>query len=124
MAQRDNNPHSHGSLPADRRTGTRAPVKIDVNYRHGETYLFSRSSDVSELGIFLVSKDPLPVATRLELEFRLPDGGERFVVEGEVVWVNMGSHGHEPGMGIQFVTPSSQARMQLSALVRTIAYLE
>ncbi|MCU0663842.1 MAG: PilZ domain-containing protein [Myxococcota bacterium] len=109
---------------ADRRVGNRAPLKLDVNYRQGETYLFSRTSDVSELGIFLVTEHPLPVATFLRLEFRMPDDGEKLLLDGEVVWVDSVGRSHERGMGIRFITPSVQVKKRLSALIRTIAYLE
>jgi uncharacterized protein (TIGR02266 family) len=124
MTSRNNEHNSPSPASADRRVGSRAPFKLDVNYRHGETYLFSSTRDVSELGIFLVTDNPLPVATKLQLEFRMPDDGEKIVVDGEVVWIDPVGRGHEQGMGIRFIDPSAQIRIRLSALVRTIAYLE
>ena len=74
----------------ERRTTHRHKVRMDVNYRHGETYLFSRASNLSELGIFLVSIDPLPKGSRLELQFSPISGGEPMVVDGAVVLVTLG----------------------------------
>jgi type IV pilus assembly protein PilZ len=97
---------------------------MDVNYRHGETYLFSRASNLSELGIFLVSNDPLPKGSRLELQFSSLSGAEPLVVDGEVVWIDHGAHNREPGMGIRFINPSVETQQRIKALIRTLAYLE
>jgi type IV pilus assembly protein PilZ len=108
----------------ERRLHPRHPVKIDVNYRRGETYLYSRTENLSELGIFLVSKEPLERKTKLELRFSAPEGGHPIEVTGEVVWVDKGGGGRSPGMGIRFVDPSPEVRERIKSLIRTIAYLE
>lgn len=109
---------------SERRTSERHPIKLDVNYKHGETYLFSRSSNLSELGIFLVTQTPLANGSRIELQFSPPDGGEPIQVVGEVMWIERGGGGKEPGMGVRFVNPTPETRQRLKALIRTIAYLE
>ncbi len=108
----------------DRRAGHRHAVRVDVNYRHDETYLFSRTRDVSELGIFLVSKEVLPRGTRIDLEFRPPGVGDSIKLEGEVVWLEPGGFDKEPGMGVRFINPSKEIREQMRTLIRTVAYLE
>lgn len=109
---------------SERRTAERHPVRLDVNYKHGETYLFSRSSNLSELGIFLVTQNALPNGSRIELQFSPPGGGESIYVVGEVVWVVRGGSGKEGGMGVRFINPTTEARQRLKALIRTVAYLE
>ena len=115
---------SSGRDSHERRLHKRHKLKIDVNYRRGETYLFSQSENLSELGIFLVSNDPLARGTELELRFSPPEGGAPIEVTGEVVWIEMGGHGKAPGMGIRFLSPSTEVRDRIKALIRTIAYLE
>ena len=108
----------------ERRLHKRYQLKMEVNYRSGETYLFSQSENLSELGIFIVSKDPLATGTELELRFSPPESGAPIEVTGEVVWVEKGGQGKAPGMGIRFLSPSLEVRDRIKALIRTIAYLE
>lgn len=112
------------SFETERRESTRYDVRLDVNYRHGDNYLFSMTSDASDLGIFLVSEDPLPVGSTLELEFNAPSSREPIRVAGTVTWVEHGATGKEPGMGIKFIdlTPNVQARIK--SLIRIFAILD
>ena len=108
----------------ERRRQRRHTAAIDVNYRHDDTYLYSRSSNISELGIFLVSDTPAAPGTVLELVFALPDSGEEIRLSGEVMWTIEQGRGRSPGMGIRFVEPSPEIRKRIRALIRTIAVLE
>ena len=112
------------ALGVERREKTRYKVKLDVNYRHGDTYLFSRASDASELGIFLVSDTPLPTGAKLELEFKAPNTREPIRVAGRVAWVETGTHGKDPGMGIQFLDLTPEVQKRIRALIRIIAYFD
>ncbi|MCP4196864.1 MAG: PilZ domain-containing protein [Proteobacteria bacterium] len=108
----------------ERRVYPRHEAKIDVNYKHGDTYLFSKTENLSELGIFLVSTTPFEKGTRLELTFRQPEGGEPIAVTGEVMWVEVEGTGRKPGVGIRFIDPNERLRRRIKALIRTVAYLE
>ncbi len=108
---------------SERRVFPRHSAKIDVNYRRGENYLFSHTENLSELGIFLVSKEPLDKGTEIELRF-LPPGGDPIEITGVVTWVERGGQGKQPGMGVRFLDPSPKIRERIKSLIRTIAYLE
>jgi uncharacterized protein (TIGR02266 family) len=108
----------------ERRRQPRHDIKLDVNYRHGDTYLYSRSSNISELGIFLVTGNPAPRGQRIELSFNVPGEEEPLQVHGEVRWIVHGSSGAEPGMGIRFIDPSDESRRRVKELIRTMAVLE
>ena len=107
----------------DRRLHTRHPIKVDVNYSHEENYLFAHATNLSELGIFITSKNPPQKGTMLNLNFSSPESGETIEVAGEVVWIETGEGGRTPGMGVQFIDPSPQVRKRIKSLIRTIAYL-
>jgi type IV pilus assembly protein PilZ len=109
---------------AEKRRETRHPIRLEVNYRCGDTYLFSRSSNLSEMGIFLTTSKPLAKGTHIELGFADPGATEPIRVLGEVVWVLEGAPGAEPGMGVRFIDPSPETRTRIKALIRTVAYLE
>jgi type IV pilus assembly protein PilZ len=82
---------------------------------------------VSELGIFVMTREPLEVGTQLTLRFSPPDEpAAAFDLKGTVQWVNpvrVLSDNRNPGMGILFVDITSDDRERLVALVRTIAYV-
>jgi type IV pilus assembly protein PilZ len=109
---------------AEKRRLPRHPIRLDVNYRCGDTYLFSRSSNLSEMGIFLTTPTPLARGTRIELSFADPGAAEPIRVVGEVVWTLHAAQGVEPGMGVRFIDPTPEARVRIKALIRTVAYLE
>lgn len=117
-------PDDTKSFTDERREKTRYPVRVDVNYRHGDTYLFSSTSNVSELGIFLVSENLKPKDTILALEFHIPNIRRSIQVSGRVAWVDDGRSGAEPGMGIQFVDLTDEARRQIKSLIRTMAFID
>lgn len=116
--------HQQPKSFVERRSHHRHRIRLDVNYRRGENYLFSRSENLSELGIFIVTDEPFDEHTHLELRFLPPEGGEAIEIEGEVAWVERGAKGRVPGMGVRFVNPSPQIRQRIQALIRTIAFLE
>lgn len=109
----------------ERRATERIPVELSVDYRHGDTFLFSYITNISLMGIFVRSEDPLPPGTVLTLRFS-PPGGEAMEIEGEVMWINPVRPGGEninPGMGVRFLGLTPDQRERLVDLVRTIAYL-
>lgn len=110
-------------LLEERREDLRYRIQLDVNYRHGENYLFSRSENLSLMGVFLCADDPLPVGTRLNLRFSPLGGGDVIDLDGEVVWVENPGTTKVAGMGIRFVDPSPTARDRVKMLIRTMTYL-
>ena len=111
---------------SERRVHTRVPVDLRVDYKSEDTFLFASITNISEMGIFIETRTPLPKGTQLNLEFELPKGG-RFKERGEVMWVNPfrpTGPNLNPGMGIRFLELSREARSKIVELVRKIAYLD
>ncbi|MGF1465356.1 MAG: TIGR02266 family protein [Sandaracinaceae bacterium] len=109
---------------AERRSYTRFPAEIQVDYTSGDTFLFSYITNISEMGIFIRSDDPLPVGTDLRLRFASDE--DRLELSGEVMWVNpvkLGPDNLNPGMGVRFRDLDVERRERVVALVRTVAYL-
>jgi uncharacterized protein (TIGR02266 family) len=109
---------------SDRRRLPRHSVRLDVDVRSGDSYLYSRASNISELGIFVVSTAPAAQGTRVRLRLGPGGDGTLLEIEGEVRWIDPGGEGREGGMGIRFVEPTANFRARVRALIRTIAYLE
>jgi type IV pilus assembly protein PilZ len=110
---------------ADRRIHDRFDVEWAVDCVASDTFLYASITNISEMGIFVRTSDPLRIGTKMRLTFA-PPGGESFELEGCVAWVNRVKPDGEninPGMGIRFINLQPDERERLVEVIRTIAYL-
>ncbi|MEM9694612.1 MAG: PilZ domain-containing protein [Myxococcota bacterium] len=113
--------------PQNERLAERIPVVWPVDCATEETFLFAALTNISALGIFVRTDEPLPVGTLVRLRFAPPSYiSEPFAMRGRVQWVNritMFGENLNPGMGIRFLDLQPEDRERLVAAIRTIAYL-
>ena len=103
-----------------------------------DTFLYASISNISQMGIFVSTREPLAIGTRLMLSFTPPPQSGRgsvrdvsvvtgpFKLEGVVAWVNAVKEDGDnpnPGMGVRFVDLTLEDRERLVDVIRTIAYL-
>jgi type IV pilus assembly protein PilZ len=91
-----------------------------------QTFLYASIRNISELGIFVATLDPLPVGTTITLRFAPPGTSEPFLLAGRVQWVNCVrplADNINPGMGVRFLDLTSDARERLVEAIHTIAYI-
>ena len=86
---------------------TRGPVNLRIKFRSEnlDQFIERYGVDVSRGGIFIRTREPLPVGTRLKLDFQLLDAAPLFQGEGTVVWIrehDPARAGVTPGMGVRF----------------------
>jgi len=101
-------------------------VTWSVDCETEDTFLYASIANISELGIFVSTREPLQVGTRLRLRFAPPGARDPFVLFGQVQWINpvrMLSENRNPGMGIRFVDLTLDDRERIVDAIRTIAYL-
>ncbi|MDP3277683.1 MAG: TIGR02266 family protein [Deltaproteobacteria bacterium] len=121
-------PQPRTSVPPDgieRRSYDRIPVAWPLDYQSGDNFLYSTITNISAMGIFVYSKNPLPRGTRIQVSFSPPDE-EPLSLTGEVTWINPWREGGDnpnPGMGLQFIDLQPEQRERLVELVKTIAYI-
>jgi type IV pilus assembly protein PilZ len=111
---------------ADRRNADRFEVVWSVDCEADDTFLYASITNISELGIFVRTEDPLQVGTRLTLRFTPPGLNAPFVLVGQVQWVNpvrVLAENLNPGMGIRFVDLRPEDRERIVETIRTIAYV-
>ena len=111
---------------SERRIYERIDVEWSVDCETEQTFLYASITNISEMGIFVATHEPLEVGTRLTLRFAMPGEQSPFILLGQVQWVNpirMLSDNPNPGMGIRFVDLSSANRERIINSVRTIAYV-
>lgn len=109
-----------------RRREERHASELRVDWRCDDTFLYAYASNVSNLGIFIQTREPAAPGTLLDLVFE-PDGQmPPFTVPGIVAWVNAyreNGDNPNPGMGVRFTEMDLPTRERLLALIRRIAYL-
>jgi uncharacterized protein (TIGR02266 family) len=89
------------------RQAARTPVTLKIKFKSStlDQFIERYSVDVSHGGIFIRTKDPLPVGTQLRFEFQLKDASPLIRGEGTVVWTrehDPNRTGVAPGMGVRF----------------------
>jgi type IV pilus assembly protein PilZ len=112
--------------PSDRRSVDRIDVSWSVDCETEDTFLYANITNISEVGIFVRTDEPLEVGTRLTLKFAPPGTTDALVLKGQVAWVNpirMLASNPNPGMGVRFIDLTQESRERLVEAVRTIAYV-
>ncbi|HEY2513700.1 MAG TPA: PilZ domain-containing protein [Polyangiaceae bacterium] len=110
---------------ADRREHDRFEVSWTVDCVADDTFLFASITNISQMGIFVRTIEPLEVGTGVCLTFA-PPGYPAFELDGVVAWVNPlreGGDNPNPGMGIRFDGLKLDDRERLVEVIRTIAYV-
>jgi type IV pilus assembly protein PilZ len=129
----------------DRRSSERIDVLWSVDCETEDTFLYAAITNISEMGIFVRTDEPLAVGTSVTLRFAPPhmkgaapatmagdppyppaQPVEPFVLDGVVQWVNRLrplDDNPNPGMGIRFAHLTLADRERIVAAIRTIAYL-
>src|SRR3954454_6585945 len=97
----------------------RGPVNLRIKFRSAslDDFIERYAVDVSRGGIFIRTREPLSVGTRLKLDFQLLDQGPLLQGEGTVVWIRENDPSRPavtPGMGVRFdqLTPESQPTLE------------
>jgi type IV pilus assembly protein PilZ len=109
----------------ERRSHDRFDVEWAVDCIAEDTFLYAAITNISAMGIFVKTTDPLAIGTRLVLAFA-PPGYTPLKLEGEVAWINpLRSNGDNPnpGIGVRFVNLLPDDRERLVEVIRTIAYV-
>jgi type IV pilus assembly protein PilZ len=110
----------------ERRSTERVDVLWSVDCETEDTFLYAAITNISEMGIFVRTIDPLAVGTSVTLRFAPPHASEAFVLGGVVAWVNRvrpRADNPNPGMGIRFAALTLDDRERIVEAIRTIAYL-
>lgn len=95
---------------SDRRAGTdkRVFIEVEIGLSTESQIYTGLSLDVSTGGVFVATYEPAPPGTMVQLYFVLPDG-HVVNAEGVVRWTRVATAEAAPGMGVAFVTISSES---------------
>ena len=104
--------------PPSRRQHPRIPCNASFRGGGGSTSLSGKLTDLSGSGLFLVTRQFIPVGKQVHLEFDLPTGHVEAV--GEVRWLARGSAVPVQGMGIRFLRLSSACAEAIDLALGTL----
>src|SRR5881394_477077 len=101
---------------------TRGPVNLRIKFPSESLQQFIEryGVDVSRGGIFIRTREPLPVGTRLKLDFQLVDTVPLFQGDGTVVWIrehDASRAGVTPGMGVRFDRLTTESQTTLDTIL-------
>jgi hypothetical protein len=88
---------------AERRQYDRSRLLVEVHFHGGETTGVASTKDISMGGLYMSTQADIAVGDTLDL--RIPLGGQRVVLKGDVVYSNPGH-----GVGVRFHRLSNEAR--------------
>lgn len=96
----------------------RVPTRLKVRFARGSTIDISSTEEISEGGLFLITRCPLAPGTPLHLEIDAGVLDATIEVEGTVRWVRSRDDGNGPaGMGIRFDHPDEEEQAAILTLV-------
>ena len=106
---------------ADKRGEKRIPVQLDVRYQSLEGFISDYSMNISQGGMFISTRNPLPLGTRVVLKVGIPDTEVPMNIEGEVVWVSEYEKKSKsnliPGMGVEFRNLDEQEKKRIEDFI-------
>ena len=112
--------------PATResRSEPRVALSFRVKYKTPEGQQYeSRAGGIGGGGLFIESLTPLPMGTKLAMEFSLPERPDEWLpAKGLVAWVcpKADQYTFSPGMGVRFTDIAPDIRTRVLELVKTI----
>jgi type IV pilus assembly protein PilZ len=112
-----------GPVQKEVRVEPRIALTFRVRYNTPEgTQFESRAGGIGGGGLFIESQAPLPVGTKLAMEFSLPEKPlEWLPVRGTVAWVcpKADQYTFSPGMGVRFTEIAADVRDQILEIVKS-----
>jgi type IV pilus assembly protein PilZ len=110
------------SVHIEVRSEPRISLAFRVRYSTPEGGRFeSRAGGIGGGGLFIESQAPLPVGTKLAMEFAIREKSEEWLqAKGSVVWVcpKADQYTFSPGMGIRFTEIADEIRDRIHDVVK------
>jgi type IV pilus assembly protein PilZ len=111
-----------GETVANRRRAVRLQHELPVAYRSVGSFITDWATNISQGGLFINTRKPLPVGTVVKLIIQLPGTGFPFDVTGRVTRVaEWDNHLNvAPGMGIEFTDLDGVKLERIQAFVERL----
>ena len=116
--------HRKVSIQKEVRSEPRISLTFRVRYNSPEGPQFeSRAGGIGGGGLFIESQSPLPVGTRLAMEFSFSEKSEEWMpAKGTIAWIcpKADQYTFSPGMGVRFTEIAEDVRDRIHELVKSI----
>ncbi len=106
----------------NKRRATRLHHEIPIAYRSVGSFLSDWATNISQGGLFINTRKPLPVGTEVRLLVQLPGAAFPFQLSGRVMRVTeFDNHANMvPGMGVAFTDVDEPKRREIEAFVERL----
>lgn len=99
----------------ERRTKERIPVKMWIRNIDGNANYFQQTGNLSVSGMYILSPNPYPDNTTIQLEFQVP--GTDHIVNCKALVLRNTSDGQFMGLSVKFIDMSEKDRQIVSKAV-------
>ena len=110
-------------MPGDnKRRAARLHHDIPVAYRSVGSFLSDWATNISQGGLFINTRKPLPVGTAVKILVQIPGASFPYQLGGRVTRVTQYDNKANmvPGMGVEFTDVDDAKRKQISAFVERL----
>jgi type IV pilus assembly protein PilZ len=106
----------------NQRRAARLHHEIPVAYRTVGSFLTDWATNISQGGLFINTRNPLPVGTEVKILVQLPGASFPFQLEGRVTRVTAFDNPSNlvPGMGVEFTDADERRRREIQAFVERL----
>jgi type IV pilus assembly protein PilZ len=107
----------------NRRAHPRKPIELKVEYKRLNTFFADYTRNISKGGTFIKTRNPLDVGTAFVFHLHVPTLTQPLELSGRVKWIVADGEekpGEEPGMGIEFVYETGDARQKVAQMVEDL----
>lgn len=102
------------------RSDPRVSKTLSVSYKDKASFLKAYTKNFSNGGLFIMTDNPLPEGTSLNLKLELPDLTEPLDIGCTVVWNNANEKEDKPvGMGLKFINMNESDRKLLESYLES-----
>jgi type IV pilus assembly protein PilZ len=105
--------------PDNKRRSARLHHEIPIAYRTVGSFLTDWATNISHGGLFINTRNPLPVGTAVKILIQLPGASFPFHLEGRVTRVTEFANRANvaPGMGVEFTGVDEGKRREIDSFV-------
>ncbi len=104
----------------ERRSTSREPIKIPIDYSAVDVFFSEFASNINEGGMFIETDNPAELDDVVQLQMRFPELESPVQVGGRVAWTSDGKEDGPPGMGIEFLDLTVEARDTINKVVQKL----
>ena len=105
--------------PDNKRVATRLHHELPVSYRSVGSFLSDWATNISQGGLFINTRKPLPVGTDVKILIQLPGAAFPYELAGRVARVTEFDNAANmvPGMGVQFTAIDDGKKREIDEFV-------